>query len=124
MGGLCCACHRAPQILEDPSITIKARAGDFGVGGAHVSHHTVRGGCEGVIYVDDDSLRYVGCCVYSTRLENITNIEVVDGYVLMGGKRLVLRPGLKISLKNGSMIAVAVPEAQAFAGMLSKVVPS
>ena len=124
MGGLCCACYRAPQILEDPGITIKARAGDFGVCGAHGSSLTINGCYGGVIYVDDDSLRYVGCCVYATRLENITHIEVVDGHVVIGNQRLVLRPGLKISLKNGSMIAVAVPEAHAFAGMLSKVVPS
>ena len=129
MGGCCCAFNRASLILEDPSITIKARVGDIWIGRGHVARLSVQG-CDGVMYVDGDTLRYMGYCVYSTRLHDVTNIEVVDdGYVLNAGfhgqlQPLVLRPGLKISLRDGRMIAVAVPEAHAFAEMLRKVVPS
>ena len=126
MGGCCCACNRASLILEDPSIIIKARVGDIGVGTARAARLKVQGACDGVMYVDGDTLRYMGFCVYSTKLQNVTNIEVVDeGYVVIGREQpLVLRPGLKISLQDGRMIAVAVPEAHAFAEMLRKVVPS
>ena len=126
MGGCCCACNRASLILEDPSITIKARVGDICIRGGRVAGLTSQGCCDGVMYVDGDTLRYMGYCVYSTRLHDVTNIEVVDdGYVLTSaGQPLVLRPGLKISLRDGRMIAVAVPEAHAFAEMLRKVVPS
>ena len=125
MGACCCACLRVPQVLEDPSVAIKARVGDIGIGDEYVAIIHVRGACEGVMYVDGDTLRYMGCCVYSTKLKDITIIEVVDiGYVLIGGKHVVLRPGLKISLNNGSTIAVAVPEPRSFADVLRKAVPA
>ena len=125
MGGCCCACYGVTQVLEDPSVTIKTRVGDIGIGSARVAVLSVRGACGGVMYVDGDTLRYMGCCVYSTKLKDITIIEVVDiGYVLIGGKHVVLRPGLKISLNNGSTIAVAVPEPRSFADVLRKAVPA
>ena len=125
MGACCCACLRVPQVLEDPSVAIKARVGDIGIGDEYVAIIHVRGACEGVMYVDGDTLRYMGCCVYSTKLKDITNIEVVDsGYVVIGGNYVELRPGLKISLNNGSTIAVAVPEPRSFADVLRKAVPA
>lgn len=69
-----------------------------------------QGCCDGVMLVHGGTLGYHGYCVYSTRLQNVTSIEVVDGgYVVIGGWHLVLRQGLKILLQDGSMIAVAVP---------------
>ena len=124
MGGCCCR-DRHALLMEDPTITIKARVGDIGIGSAHVTRLRSQGCCDGVMFVYGDTLRYHGYCVYSTRLANVASIEVVDGeYVSIGGRHLVLRPGLKISLRDGRMIAVAVPEAHAFAEMLRKVVPS
>ena len=123
MGGCCCR-NRNALLMESPTITIKARVGDIGIGTAHVSLLRSQACCDPVMFVSGNTLRYTGCYVYGTRLQSVTNIEVVDdGYALIGGRHLVLRPGLKISLQDGSMIAVAVPEAYAFAEMLRTVVP-
>ena len=123
MGACCCASYQVPQVLEDPSITVKARVGHIGIGTARVARLKIRMNRETVMFVEGDNLRYTAgmmrCCEYSTKVQNITNVEVVDnGYVVVGGSYVVLRPGLKISLNNGSVIAVAVPEARSFADML------
>ena len=123
MGACCCAAYQVPQVLEDPSITVKARVGHIGIGTARVARLKIQVDWEGVMFVDGDNLRYTAgklrCCEYSTKVQNITNVEVVDnGYVVVGGGYVVLSPGLKISLNNGSLIAVAVPEAHGFADML------
>ena len=129
MGGCCCASFQVAQVLEDPSIIYKARVGHIGIGTTRVAILKIQVNWEGVMFVDGDTLRYtagkMGCCEYSTKVENIASIEVIDnGHVMVRGDYVILNPGLKISLKNGRMIAVAVPEAHAFADMLSKVVLS
>ena len=129
----CCLCRPDTDIVQDPSITAHTRVGDIAFVYQY-GHSMIKGCCSGLMYIREDVLYYetvcsghlcCQCCRRAFNIRDITSVEVVSNRIeRLQNKFLVLNPGLKITVKPGSgsgtIIIVAMPDAQEFAAQLNR----
>lgn len=133
----CCLCRPDTDVLHDPTVTVHARVGDIAIVYRY-GQTMIKGCCSGLMYIREDVLYYETicsgrlCCQSCRRsfnVKDITTVEVINNQVVrLHDKFLLLNPGLKITVKPHSgtdqTIIVAMPDAQEFAGHLSKLTGS
>ena len=148
----CCLCRPDTDVLNDPLVTMHVTVGDIAIVSQY-SRSVIKGYCSGLMYIKEDTLYYetvcggrlcCQCCRREFNISHITGVEVIENQLVrlevFGNQRpvwfpreryndnfIILRPGLKITVKSTSgsitTIVVAMPDAMEFANLLSKLVP-
>ncbi len=128
MGCCCCCAARLEEILDDPTIQLKAEVGDIAIVQKHY-HSQLAGPCvRGAMYVQDGALRYrpacgrTFCCSSCYRvyqLSSITKVELLEHQTVSLSttsqyRQQPVRCGLKISLNTDTVIVVVMSEAPVF----------
>ena len=134
----CCFCRPETDVLYDPLVTAHATVGDIAFDKAcNYGDPTVKG-IEGLMYIKENVLYYEMacsgrlcclCCRSAHNVADITNVEVVEDRVeTFKNKFIILRPGLKITVKpqsgSATTIVVAMPDAAEFGARLSELTSS
>ena len=129
MGCCCCVCTKPlDDILNDVTISLKAEVGDIVILSRY-RRSAASGSCiSGAMYVQDGSLHYRAacgrnlcckCCSSRYDLAEIKSVEVVQNQS-MGGRNPHIPIGLRITMRDGTLIIVAMKNAAEFAPQLIK----
>ena len=129
MGCCCCVCTKPlDDILNDATISLKTEVSDIVIFHRHYGSEAIGPCIKGAMYVQDGSLHYrtacgrnlcCKCCSSRYDLAEIKSVEVVQNQS-MGGHNLHIPIGLKITMRDGTLIVVAMKDATEFAPQLMK----
>lgn len=131
MGCCCCCCfHPLSDVQQNPAVSTCTEVGDITIVSG-VSLRQVKGGCNGLMYIQEDSLYYetrcgskLCCkfCRYQLKLSQITKVEIVHNETVYSdrGGYINLSPGLKIAAHPSTTVLVAMPDATIFGPQLAQ----
>lgn len=125
----CCLCHPLSDVEQNPAISTYTEVGDIVIAQG-VSVRQVKGCCNGLMYIQGDSLYYetklggrlcCRCCRYRLKLSSIDIVDILNNEMLrFVGGAIHLTPGLRISAYPNITVLVVMPDAAIFGPQLAE----